>query len=182
MSLLPTRQPAALPAPGCPGARPPLLDEPEAARRVLLLAELKAALAEQGTRSVLARNHRLVLRYNDPPPLEPSGLTNPVCTSSCRTAPSPPPPTAPGTRSAPASSPPAIPQPPPRAYEVTRWPSPRPDSRSRSARRRMRPQNEQPARARPDAKPRQPEPPRRALHDLPGNRVPRDLASATAGA
>jgi hypothetical protein len=56
----------------------PILDQAEAARRKLVLAELQAALAQLGTRSVLAGNHRLVLRYNDPPPQLPSGPTNPA--------------------------------------------------------------------------------------------------------
>jgi len=43
---------------------------------MLLLAELQDALAALGVRSVLARNHRLVLHYNHSP-CEPSGLTNP---------------------------------------------------------------------------------------------------------
>lgn len=55
----------------------PILDEPEAARRKLLLAELQIALAQSGVQCVLAGNHRLVLRYNQVP-LDPSGLTNPT--------------------------------------------------------------------------------------------------------
>jgi hypothetical protein len=55
---------------------PPILAESEAGRRMLLLTELQAALAECQMRSVLARNHRLVLRYNQHP-CAPSGLTNP---------------------------------------------------------------------------------------------------------
>ena|ERR1700722_18652937 len=54
----------------------PVLDQAEAGHRMLLLAELRSALANLGVRSVLARNHRLVLRYNEAP-LNPSGLTNP---------------------------------------------------------------------------------------------------------
>jgi len=43
---------------------------------MLLLDSLHAALDSFGVRCVLARNHRLVLRYNEAP-LSPSGLTNP---------------------------------------------------------------------------------------------------------
>jgi hypothetical protein len=60
----------------------PVLGEQEAERRRLLLAELQAALASLGVRSVLARNHRLVLRYNQTC-YDPSGLTDPalhICT------------------------------------------------------------------------------------------------------
>ena len=55
---------------------PPILDPAEAARRTFLLSELRSALEVLGICGVLARNHRLVLRYNDAP-LEPSGLTDP---------------------------------------------------------------------------------------------------------
>ncbi|HVB45354.1 MAG TPA: hypothetical protein VNF47_21985 [Streptosporangiaceae bacterium] len=41
-----------------------ILSEYEAGRRMLLLAELHAALTALGVRCVLARRHRLVLRYN----------------------------------------------------------------------------------------------------------------------
>lgn len=58
-------------------ASPPILAEAEVCRRMLLLSELQAALAALGVRSVLARNHRLVLRYGGGP-CEPSGLTNPT--------------------------------------------------------------------------------------------------------
>jgi hypothetical protein len=44
----------------------------------LILAGLQAVLAESGIRCVLARRHRLVLRYNDSGPLEPSGFTDPA--------------------------------------------------------------------------------------------------------
>jgi hypothetical protein len=54
----------------------PVLSEPEASRRVLQLSELQASLTALGVRSVLARNHRLVLRYNSES-YEPSGLTDP---------------------------------------------------------------------------------------------------------
>ena len=62
-------------APAQPGL---VLDETEADRRALLLTELQSALDSLGVRCVLARRHRLVLRYNDPPPLEPSGPTTPT--------------------------------------------------------------------------------------------------------
>lgn len=54
----------------------PILAGPDAVRRLQLLADLQAALAGLGIRSVLARNHRLVLR---PPtaPTGPSGQVNP---------------------------------------------------------------------------------------------------------
>jgi hypothetical protein len=54
----------------------PILADAEVTCRMLLLAELQAELTATGTRAVLARNHRLVLRYNDAP-LAPSGLTDP---------------------------------------------------------------------------------------------------------
>jgi hypothetical protein len=59
------------------GPRSPVLDEAEAGHRRSLLAELHEMLAAQGIRSILARNHRLVLRY-DKTPYEPSGLTDPA--------------------------------------------------------------------------------------------------------
>jgi hypothetical protein len=59
------------------GSRPPVLDEAEAGRRGSLLTELHEMLAAQGVRSILARNHRLVLRY-DKTPYEPSGPTDPA--------------------------------------------------------------------------------------------------------
>lgn len=55
-----------------------ILEDSEVARRMLLLAGLQARLARLGVRSVLARRHRLVLRFNDPPPLAPSGPTEPT--------------------------------------------------------------------------------------------------------
>jgi hypothetical protein len=55
----------------------PILDDAEVARRVLLLIKLQTNLEALGVRCVLARNHRLVLRYNDSP-LAPSGLTDPM--------------------------------------------------------------------------------------------------------
>ncbi len=56
---------------------PPLiLADADAARRMSLLADLQDALAELDIDCVLARNHRLVLRYNRAP-CEPSGLTEP---------------------------------------------------------------------------------------------------------
>jgi len=53
-----------------------ILTDAEVGRRMLLLAELQAAMATLGVHCVLARNHRLVLRYNDGP-YGPSGLTDP---------------------------------------------------------------------------------------------------------
>jgi hypothetical protein len=44
---------------------------------VALLAELQAALVGLGVRSVVARNHRLVLRWNSIGPFGPSGPTDP---------------------------------------------------------------------------------------------------------
>ncbi len=44
---------------------------------MLLLTDLQAALKALGLQCVLARNHRLVLRYNEAS-CEPSGLTEPV--------------------------------------------------------------------------------------------------------
>src|SRR6266699_4037888 len=54
----------------------PILQEAEVARRMHLLAELQDALAALGVRSVLARNHRLVLQYNRVP-YGPCGMTDP---------------------------------------------------------------------------------------------------------
>lgn len=56
--------------------RPQVLAKDEASRRVLLLAELQAAFTALGVRCVLARKHRLVLRYNQGP-CGPSGPVNP---------------------------------------------------------------------------------------------------------
>jgi hypothetical protein len=56
---------------------PPILFEGEVARRMQLLAELRCALSAKGFESVLARNRRLVLRYNKSP-CAPSGLTDPT--------------------------------------------------------------------------------------------------------
>ena len=56
---------------------PSILEDQDAARRMLVLVGLQAALAESGVQAVLARNHRLVLRYSQAP-LDPSGLTNPA--------------------------------------------------------------------------------------------------------
>jgi hypothetical protein len=53
-----------------------ILTQAEVAGRMLLLAELQVALAALGVQSVLARNHRLVLRSSRGP-CAPSGLTNP---------------------------------------------------------------------------------------------------------
>ena len=55
---------------------PQVLAETEVSQRVLLLAELHAALAAWGIRCVLARKHRLVLRY-DVARCGPSGPVNP---------------------------------------------------------------------------------------------------------
>ena len=57
-------------------AAAPILATAEVTRRMLMLAELRDALAALGVRSVLARHHRLVLQYNRSP-CEPSGLTDP---------------------------------------------------------------------------------------------------------
>ena len=54
-----------------------ILASDEAARRVQLLSELQAALKDLGMHSVLARNHRLVLRWHNAGPFEPSGQTSP---------------------------------------------------------------------------------------------------------
>jgi hypothetical protein len=56
---------------------PSILDDQDAALRLLVLTDLQAALAGSGVQAVLARNHRLVLRYSQAP-LAPSGLTNPA--------------------------------------------------------------------------------------------------------
>jgi hypothetical protein len=53
-----------------------ILSEVEVASRMRRLAQLQAALETAGVRCVLARRHRLVLRYNRGPD-EPSGLTDP---------------------------------------------------------------------------------------------------------
>lgn len=54
----------------------PVLSETEVASRVSLLAALRGALEEAGIRCLLARKHRLVLRYSQGP-CEPSGMTDP---------------------------------------------------------------------------------------------------------
>jgi hypothetical protein len=56
----------------------PILDDAEADSRMMLLAQLQATLTGLGVRCVLARRHRLVLRYDDPPPLAPSGPISPT--------------------------------------------------------------------------------------------------------
>jgi hypothetical protein len=66
----------AAPDPSSP--QPPILSEAQVSRRMILLAELQAALETLGIGCVLARRHRLVLRYNDPPPLAPSGPVSPT--------------------------------------------------------------------------------------------------------
>jgi hypothetical protein len=53
-----------------------VLTDADAASRRLLLAELQAALNAIGVRSILAGNHRLVLR-NEHDHYEPSGPTDP---------------------------------------------------------------------------------------------------------
>ena len=54
-----------------------VLSQDEAARRLLLLADLQTCLANLGVRCVLARNHRLVLRWHSSGSFGPSGLTDP---------------------------------------------------------------------------------------------------------
>ncbi len=56
--------------------QPQVLAEAEVSRRILLLAELHAALTALGARCVMARKQRLVLRYN-PSPSAPSGPVDP---------------------------------------------------------------------------------------------------------
>lgn len=56
---------------------PPILGEAEVQRRVLILAGLQSELDVLGVRAVLARNHKLTLRYNVPGP-QPCGMTDPV--------------------------------------------------------------------------------------------------------
>lgn len=60
-----------------PSARAPILSDAEVSQRMMLLAELQAALAGLGVHSVLARHHRLVLQYGRSP-CEPSGMTDPT--------------------------------------------------------------------------------------------------------
>lgn len=55
----------------------PVLSDNDAALRMRLLAALHDALDGRGIQSLLARTHRLVLRYNESP-CPPSGLTNPI--------------------------------------------------------------------------------------------------------
>lgn len=54
-----------------------VLSHDEAARRLLLLTDLQISLTERGVRCVLARYHRLVLRWSSSGPFGPSGLTDP---------------------------------------------------------------------------------------------------------
>ena len=54
-----------------------ILADQEAETRRKLLAHLRSALATLGVTSILARNHRLILRYNMSPG-QPSGLIDPV--------------------------------------------------------------------------------------------------------
>lgn len=58
------------------GLDDPILSPAEVGRRLELLAALQAALRAAGVRCLLARKHRLILRYNSVP-FEPSGLTDP---------------------------------------------------------------------------------------------------------
>jgi hypothetical protein len=53
-----------------------ILSDTEVASRMRLLGQLRTALETAGVRCVLARRHRLVLRYNRGPH-QPSGLTDP---------------------------------------------------------------------------------------------------------
>lgn len=53
-----------------------IVDEAEVARRMRLLAALRETLERRQIRAVLARNHRLVLRYGEGS-CGPSGLTDP---------------------------------------------------------------------------------------------------------
>lgn len=55
----------------------PILESDEVARRMLLLAELQAALHGLNVTCHLARYQRLVLLYNQAPQ-PPSGLTDPI--------------------------------------------------------------------------------------------------------
>jgi hypothetical protein len=65
-------------APGAPAVpRAPILTPSEALARRGLLTELQAALTVLGVQCVLARRHRLVLRYADGP-VSPSGPTDPT--------------------------------------------------------------------------------------------------------
>jgi hypothetical protein len=54
----------------------PVLSDPEAERRMLLLTELQAALTQRGVRAVVARHHRLVLSSAGQT-FTPYGLTDP---------------------------------------------------------------------------------------------------------
>ena len=55
----------------------PTLEDGEVVKRKLLLAELKAALAESRIPSVVAGRHQLVLDYTDPGSYAPSGPVDP---------------------------------------------------------------------------------------------------------
>jgi len=57
--------------------REPVLAPAEAARRLALLADLRASLTGEGLHCVLARTSRLVLREGNDVPYEPSGPTDP---------------------------------------------------------------------------------------------------------
>ena len=61
-----------------PALSQPIISAAEAARRLELLADLQTSLAGLGIGSVLARNHRLVLRWRSSGPYGPSGLTDPA--------------------------------------------------------------------------------------------------------
>ena len=61
-----------------PALSQPIISVAEAARRLELLADLQTSLAGLGVGSVLARNHRLVLRWRNNGPYGPSGLTDPA--------------------------------------------------------------------------------------------------------
>jgi hypothetical protein len=55
----------------------PVLEDAEAERRRLLLARLQSVFLELGIECMLARNHKLVLRYSDGA-AGPNGLTDPA--------------------------------------------------------------------------------------------------------
>ena len=57
-------------------ANSPVLADTEVSHRMRLLSELQAALAVHGVEAVLARTHRLVLKYGASP-CPASGLINP---------------------------------------------------------------------------------------------------------
>src|ERR1700678_1272881 len=57
-------------------ATAPVLNDAEIAKRTILLAELKAVLAEAGVSCKIAGRQRLVPRYSQPAPHAPSGQTD----------------------------------------------------------------------------------------------------------